>query len=156
LIAATDIEPYRLAAAARFGADLTLDARSDDLAARFRAANDGWLADQVIVCTAIPEVNEQAFRLAKRGGTILFFALVTPGVDLRYPAFDLWNRGVTIVHSYAATLPDLSDALELIHRQRIPVAEMITHRLPLERTSEGFQIVAAARDSVKVVIQPQL
>jgi len=155
LVVATDVHPFRLDAARRFGADLVLDATTEDVEARFRAINDGKLADQVIVSTAVPAVNEQAFRLVERGGTILFFALVTPGIDLAFPAFDLWNRGVTITQSYAAALPDLADALELIRRGRIPVEEMITHRLPLARASEGFQKVAAAGDSIKVVIEPQ-
>ena len=155
LVVATDVHPFRLDAARRFGADLVLDATSEDVEQRFRAINDGKLADQVIVSTAVPAVNEQAFRLVERGGTILFFALVTPGVDLAYPAFDLWNRGVSITQSYAAALPDLVQALELIRRGRIPIQEMITHRLPLARVSEGFQRVAAAGDSIKVVIEPQ-
>jgi L-iditol 2-dehydrogenase len=155
LIAATDIHPFRLEAAKRFGADLTLDARAEDLADRVRAANDGHLPDLVIVCTAVPAVNEQAFRLVARGGTILFFALVTPGVELAYPAFDLWNRGVTLTQSYAAALPDLAGAVELIHHRRVPVREMITHRLPLERAAEGFGLVASAGDSIKVILEPQ-
>ncbi len=155
LIVATDVDPYRLEAARRFGATLALDARTEDVAARVRAANDGWLADKVIVCTAVPQVNEGAFALAERGGTILFFAVVAPDVRVTYPAFDLWNRGVRIVQSYAAVLPDLAEALELIRRGRVPVADMITHRLPLAEAPRGFQLVARARDSIKVVIEPQ-
>ena len=155
LVVATDVHPFRLEAASRFGADRVLDARTEDVEARFREVNDGRLADRVLVCTAVPAVNEQAFQLVERGGTILFFALVTPGVALAYPAFDLWNRGATITQSYAAALVDLAEALELIRRGRVPVDKMITHRLPLEDTSEGFQRVAAAADSIKVVIEPQ-
>jgi len=155
LIAATDVHPFRLEAAKRFGADLTIDARTEDLDDRFRAANGGRRPDLVIVCTAVPAVNEQAFRLVGRGGTILFFALVTPGEELAYPAFDLWNRGVTLTQSYAAALPDLADAVELIHRRRVPVREMITHRLPLARAAEGFGLVASAGDSIKVIVEPQ-
>jgi L-iditol 2-dehydrogenase len=32
---------------------------------------------------------------------------------------------------------------------------MITHRLPLSRTGEGFRLVAEAGDSLKVIIYPQ-
>jgi L-iditol 2-dehydrogenase len=31
---------------------------------------------------------------------------------------------------------------------------MITHRLPLAETSLGFQLVAEAKDSIKVIIEP--
>jgi L-iditol 2-dehydrogenase len=154
-IVATDVHPYRIEAARRFGADLALDARSEDVEARLKAINGGRRADRVIVSTAVPAVNEQAFRWVARGGTILFFALVTPGVDLTYPAFDLWNRGVSIVQSYAAAMRDLDEALRLIEHRRVPVAEMITHRLPLAETARGFGMVAGAGDSIKVVVEPQ-
>jgi len=153
-IVATDVSEYRLDAARRFGADLALDATCEDIEARVREINGGRLADKVIVCTAVPAVNEQAFRLVTRGGTILFFALVTPGVDLAYPAFDVWNRCVTIVQSYAAAQADLSTAIELIRGGRVPVTDMITHRLPLARTVEGFGLVANAGESIKVVVEP--
>jgi L-iditol 2-dehydrogenase len=31
---------------------------------------------------------------------------------------------------------------------------MITHRLPLAETGFGFQLVTAAKDSIKVIIEP--
>jgi threonine dehydrogenase-like Zn-dependent dehydrogenase len=38
---------------------------------------------------------------------------------------------------------------------RVNVDNMITDRLPLERTQEGFGLTAAAGESMKVVIEPQ-
>jgi L-iditol 2-dehydrogenase len=32
---------------------------------------------------------------------------------------------------------------------------MITHRLPLAETQEGFRLVAEGRESIKVIIKPQ-
>jgi L-iditol 2-dehydrogenase len=37
----------------------------------------------------------------------------------------------------------------------IRVEDMITHRLPLSETSKGFLLVEQAKDSMKVIIQPQ-
>jgi threonine dehydrogenase-like Zn-dependent dehydrogenase len=43
----------------------------------------------------------------------------------------------------------------LIGARRVPVAEMITHRLPLEETQEGFRLMATAGgENLKVVILP--
>jgi len=46
-------------------------------------------------------------------------------------------------------------ALELIRAHHICPGEMITHRLSLAETGLGFQLVAGAQDSIKVIIEPQ-
>jgi len=45
-------------------------------------------------------------------------------------------------------------AIELIRAQRLPLQEMITHRLPLKDVGFGFQLVVEAKDSIKVIIEP--
>jgi L-iditol 2-dehydrogenase len=39
---------------------------------------------------------------------------------------------------------------------QMSIREMITHRLPLAETARGFQLVADGKDSLKIIIQPQL
>jgi L-iditol 2-dehydrogenase len=155
LIAATDINAYRLEAAKRFGADIAVDADyySPD---RLREVNNGLLADLVIVGTgSVPAVN-QALLSVERGGTILFFAPTAPGVTIPISINDLfWRNDITLTTSYAGSPADYAAALKLIHARRVPVTEMITHRLSLAETGLGFQLVAEARDSLKVIIEPQ-
>jgi threonine dehydrogenase-like Zn-dependent dehydrogenase len=42
----------------------------------------------------------------------------------------------------------------LIRSKTIVVNDMITHRFPLARASEGFALVEKAQDSIKVIIKP--
>jgi L-iditol 2-dehydrogenase len=42
----------------------------------------------------------------------------------------------------------------MIRQGRVRVRDLITHRLPLKETQKGFQLVEAARDSLKVVVEP--
>ena len=144
---------YRLRAARRFGADVSLPA-GEDLVERVLASNDGRYVDRVIVCTAAKAAMEQALRLADRGGTVLFFAPMQPGETLTMPMNDLWKRGIAIVHSYAGPPGDMWTALELIAMKRIDVASLVTHRLPLADAAEGFRLVAEARQCLKVVLEP--
>jgi L-iditol 2-dehydrogenase len=46
-------------------------------------------------------------------------------------------------------------ALELMANKRVDVTPMITHRLGLAETQEGFRLTAAAGESLKVIIDPQ-
>ncbi len=153
-VLATDLHPYRLDFARRSGAAAAIDAR-EDVPGAVREALGGRGADLVAVCTAALPAVEQAFRCAGRGGTILLFAPAAPGETIPFPLFDAWNLGLAIVHSYAGPPADMRAALGLIASRRVDVASMITHRLPLAATQEGFRLVAEAGESMKVIVEPQ-
>jgi L-iditol 2-dehydrogenase len=153
-IIATDMSEYRLDAAQRFGADYVIHAE-EDVPARLLQANDQRLADLVIVCTGALPAFQQALQSVDRGGTVLFFAPTVPGVDLPVPVNDFWQNGITLMPSYGASSLDITTAIDLIRARRIPVHNMITHRLPLAETGRGFQLVAEAGESIKVIIEPQ-
>ena len=154
-VIATDINNYRLEAARRFGAEATLHAE-EDLPTRLRQVNQGYLADLVIVCTGATSAIIQALKSVERGGTILLFAPTDPGVSIPISINDLfWRTDVTLTTSYANSPADFQTALELIRSGTIPVRQMITHRLGLGETGLGFRLVAEARDSIKVIIEPQ-
>ena len=152
---ATDSQDSRLKLARQFGADLAISS-AEDVPARIRSANEGRLAEQVLVCTAALPAIRQAFSCVDRGGTILFFAPVAPGTGVEFPMYELWNDGVKIVHSYAGPPADMLTALDLIAARRVNVASMVTHRLPLSRAQEGFDLVVRAADSLKVILDPRL
>lgn len=152
-IIATDIQDYRLKAARRAGADATL-LDGEDLLERLLAANEGRLVDRVLVCTAARSAMEQALRLADRGGSVLYFAPLPPGESLPLPMNVLWKRGISIVHSYAGPPAEMWAALELIAMRRVDVASLVTHRLPLAETQQGFRLVSQARESLKVIVEP--
>jgi len=152
-IVATDINAYRLNAAQRFGADEVIHA-GEDVPTRLREVNADRLADLVIVCTGAFPAFIQALQSVDRGGTVLFFAPTEPGVDLPVPVNDFWRNGITLMPSYGGSPLDIVVAIELIRARRVPVHEMITHRLGLAETGLGFQLVAGAGESIKVVIEP--
>ncbi|HIB12864.1 MAG: alcohol dehydrogenase [Chloroflexi bacterium] len=154
-IIATDMVDYRLQAARRLGADTAFPA-TEDVPARLREANDGRLADLVIVCTgALPALN-QALQSVERGGTVLFFAPTEPGVSLPVSINDVFFRNdVTLTTTYAGAPADLATALEMIGSGRVQVGQMISHRLGLAEAGLGFKLTAEAGDSLKVIIQPQ-
>ncbi|HEX77843.1 MAG TPA: alcohol dehydrogenase catalytic domain-containing protein [Dehalococcoidia bacterium] len=154
-VVATDIVDYRLEAARRFGADVAFRAEQYR-PARLREVNDGWLADLVVVCTGAESAIAQALQSVERGGTVLLFAPTEPGVTIPISVNDLFFRNdITLTTSYAGSPADHLTALELIRRGLVPVREMITHRLSLAETGLGFRLVAEAKESIKVIIEPQ-
>lgn len=153
-IIATDINESRLEMARDFGADHTINAR-EDVPERVKAVNDGRGADVIMVCTGAFSAFEQALQSVDRAGTVVCFATTEPDVDLPVPINPFWRNSIKVMSSYAAAPNDLAIALELIRGGRVEVGRMITHRLPLEETGKGFKLVAEARESVKVIVEPQ-
>jgi len=154
-IVATDIVESRLEAARKCGADVVLHAK-EDVPSRVREVNDGWLADLVLICTGAKSAQIQGMESVERGGTVLFFAPTDPGVTVPLSINDFFFRNdITLTTSYAGSPGDHVEALELIRLGRLRVKEMITHRFGLAEIGEAFRLVAEARDSLKVIIEPQ-
>jgi len=152
-IVATDVQDYRLDAARRFGADAVIRAE-EDVPARLRQVNAGRLVDLVIVCTGAFSAFEQALQSVDRGGKVLFFAPTEPGIDLPVPVNDFWRNSITLMPSYGSSPLDIVTAIELIRARRVPVQDMVTHRLSLAEASLGFRLTAEARESIKIVVKP--
>jgi L-iditol 2-dehydrogenase len=153
-VIATDINDYRLESAQRFGANVVVNAK-EDVPEAVKAANNGRLADTVIVCTAALSAFEQAFESVDCGGTLLLFAPTAPEVRVPLPLYDVYFKGTRIVFSYAAVEQDITEAIEVLKNKRFDALGMVTHSFGLEDTWKGFDLVAQADRSIKVIIMPQ-
>ncbi len=153
-IFATDINDFRLKTAKKMGADIIINAK-ENIQKVIEKNNNGKLADLVILCAGVPSAAKQAMNSVATGGTILLFAPTEPGVKVLVPLFDLWNKQVKIVSTYAGAPNDLKNAIGLIKSKKVKVTDMITHRLPLSKTAEGFKLAAKAENSIKIIIEPQ-
>ncbi|MDI6774336.1 MAG: alcohol dehydrogenase catalytic domain-containing protein [Verrucomicrobiota bacterium] len=153
-IIATDISEFKMARAKEFGADDVIHAQ-EDVPKRVRERNDGRPADLVIVCAGAFAGFQQALKSVDRAGTILCFATTEPGVDLPTPITEFWRNSVTVTSSYAAAPLDMAAAIELMAGKQVEVGRMVTHRLPLARTGEGFRLMVEGKDALKVIIEPQ-
>jgi len=152
-IIASDINEYRLNAARQFGADETIYAKEVN-PRKMREINKGRLVDLSIVCSATISAHTQALQSVDRGGTVLCFAPLEPGLNFLFSFFDFWNNGITLLPTYGGSPSDIVTAIELIRSRRMLLQEMITHRLPLAETGLGFKLVAEAKESIKVIIEP--
>lgn len=116
--------------------------------------NEGKPADQVIVCTGATQAALTALECVDRGGTILFFAVPEPTVEIPMPITRFWRNEITIKTSYGAAPKDLEESLRTLALMKINVKDMITHKLSLQEIAEGFRLVAEAGESLKIIIEP--
>ncbi|MFA6355845.1 MAG: zinc-dependent dehydrogenase [Candidatus Omnitrophota bacterium] len=155
LIAATDLSGYRLDVAKRSGAGYVFNA-AEYSPQKLKDVNGGLLADVVILCAGAAPGVRQGLDSVERGGTVLFFAAAEK--DLALPGTIngiFWKSEAALMSSYAATPAEHLEAMRLISSGRVAVKDMITHRLGLAQAQEGFGLVAGAKDSMKVIIEPQ-
>ena len=152
-VIATDVVEFRKAAARKAGADVVIDGR-EDVPMRVKEANEGNLADLVITCTGAPKAIAQGLASVDRGGTVLFFAPIDPVAKVDIPFNELWREEITLTSSYGGSPRDIRESVNLLREKRLFVADLITHVLPLGKAAEGFRLVAAAHDSIKVVLRP--
>lgn len=153
-VAATDHVPYRLEAAKKAGASITIKAALD-VPMAFTDASGGRGADTVILTACTPPAIEQAFQTVDRGGTIVFFAPAREGEAIPLAVNDLfWKQEITLTSTYAASPSEHMEAMALISSSRVNVKDFITHTLPLEQAQEGFKLVAEGKNSIKVIIRP--
>jgi len=148
-----DVSEYRIKKAIEFGADLAMHA-SEDIPKKIKEINDGYLADVVIVSTGAPKAIPQAIECTEKGGTLLLFAPVAPDVEVPIKMFDIWNKQIKIVSTYAGAPRDITEAIEALKSKIIEVKDMITHRIGLEEIQKGFDLVAGAKESIKVIVVP--
>jgi 2-desacetyl-2-hydroxyethyl bacteriochlorophyllide A dehydrogenase len=152
-VGGTEISPLRREAALRGGIDAVVDPREEGAArAAVDRATHGAGVDLVVVATGHPSVVRTATTLVRRGGTVNLFGLPEAGSRLDADLQDLYLRGVRLVPSYATTEPDLAEVHRLVVDGELRLADLVTHRIPLERLEEAFRLAAQPAEAVKVVV----
>ena len=152
-IFATDINKNRLKKAKESGADYTINAKTD-LPKFIRENNNGKLADFVVLCAGVSSAVQQAINSIEPGGTLLLFAPTKPDEVIPIKLFDIWNKQIRIISTYAGAGKDIIDAIDLINSKTVSVSDLISHRLNLTDAQIGFQLVAKAEDSIKTILFP--
>ncbi len=155
-----DVVGHSLDLARELGADAVIDSRSEDVVERVMAFTGGRGADIVFECvggTMMPVTLPQATKAARRGGKVV----IVGGFDAGETSIPLeWQR---IQMSEIQILPSASFAfhqiypeqgmiLELIARGKLPVGKLVTHRFPLERINEAFDVADRKEETGAVFV----
>ena len=148
---------FRIAStiAARLGADVVVDARSEGHRTEILAATGGDGADVTLEIAGGDQLQtwEDALALTARQGRIVIVGSFKRD-EAPLPIVSFKFRELDIVGSQGH--PDtFRPTLDRIADGTLPAAELITHRLPLERLAEAFTLLSERADGVlKVVIEP--
>jgi L-iditol 2-dehydrogenase len=141
-------------AAALVRPDFAIDAGDGPVAERILELTDGRGADVVITAAASAAAQQEAVTYAARRGRVsLFGGLPHTAPTTTVDANLVHYRELTLVGANGSSPAQNAAALELIASAAVPVADLITHRLPLDGVFEGLEAIARGR-TVKVTIEP--
>ncbi|MGH9675330.1 MAG: zinc-dependent dehydrogenase [Bryobacteraceae bacterium] len=154
-VAATDPVESRRVLSRRFGAELVLDpdAGVEDA---IRAITGGRGADYVIVAASAPALVDEALRCSRPGSRILLFAQTSSTERIEVSGADICTNERVLLGSYSASVDLQKESADLVFSGRVPVEDLISHRLPLENIRDGFDLALHPNGkSLKIIVQPQ-
>ena len=141
---AVDPLEHRRAAALRAGAEVAIAPDAIE-------SWDGAEVDVAFEAAGTDDAVDLALRAVRPGARVVL-AGIPAGDRTSFSASVARRKGVTLVlvRRMKEVYPR---ALRLVEAGAVDVQSLVTHRFPLERVGEAFA-VAAARDGLKVVVEP--
>ncbi len=146
-VAAIDITDEKLQLAKELGADIVIDARTEDPAAILQAHGG---ADVVIGLAVDDKSFATAYAGLRRGGRLVLVALPAAGT-LRIPVFDTVLNGTSVIGSIVGTRTDLADVFALYALGRTKV---IYETRDLATVNESIADVLDGQAKARIVLQP--
>jgi propanol-preferring alcohol dehydrogenase len=148
-VAALDVSEEKLALARSLGAEIAIDARSPDAAARVTKETRGG-AHGVLVTAVSPAAFNQALNLVRRKGTISLVGL--PPGNFQTPIFDIVLKRITIRGSIVGTRKDLAEAIAFAAEGKVRAH---IHRTTLPSINRVFDDLKSGRVDGRIVLDMQ-
>jgi len=150
----------RLELARKFGATLTINAAKTDEKERLALVREHTHTgpDIVVDCTGFAQSFPECLHLVRYGGTVVeagtFVDMGPVGVN---PNADICTKNVSVIGVGGETATSYVPSMNLLARNldRLPLTEIVTHRMPLERATEAMEL--SQRDgTMKVLMDPAM
>ena len=146
-VAAIDVTDEKLELARELGADLVIDARTEDPAEVLHSHGG---ADVAIGLAVDDKSFETAYRGLRRGGRLVLVALPAEGT-LSIPVFDTVLNGTSVIGSIVGTRADLQEVFALHAAGRTRVIYQPRH---LSQVNQAIDEVLQGRAPARLVLQP--
>ena len=144
-VAAVDLGPEKMALARKLGAEITIDAKTQDPAKEIQKQIGG--AHGVLVTAVSLIAFKQAVGMLRRGGTCVLNGL--PPGEFPVSIFDIVLNGNTIRGSIVGTRLDLEQALAFAAEGKVKAT---IETLPLERINDVFSRLKRGQVNGRVVL----
>jgi alcohol dehydrogenase len=175
-VIAVDPLQYRLDKAKSVNNVDTLDSNDDDLMEKIRSMTDGRGADVAIDAVGMEasrtflekakavlnvekgtsKVIEMCTEAVRRNGTISVVGVYASPYD-NFPIHRIFDKGLIMQFGQAQTHVYIDQCFEFVRSGKVVLDDIITHRLPLSKASEAYDMFKKKTDDcVKVVLKPAM
>lgn len=144
-VAAVDLGPDKMALARSLGAEITIDAKTQDPPAEIQKQIGG--AQGVLVTAVSTIAFKQAIGMLRRGGTCVLNGL--PPGEFPVSIFDVVLNGYTIRGSIVGTRKDLEEALTFAAEGKVKAT---IETLPLDSINDVFSRLKTGKVNGRVVL----
>jgi alcohol dehydrogenase len=155
-IIGVDTVPARMTAATKLGCDDVVDFAACDPVAEIMRLTEGRGVDVAIEALGTQGTFQSALRVLRPGGTLSSLGVYSG--DLVIPG-DAFSAGLGDNRIVTSLCPGGKERMRrlmgVIESGRVDLSAMVTHRFPLDRIEEAYDLFANQRDGVlKVAITP--
>jgi propanol-preferring alcohol dehydrogenase len=112
----------------------------EGLSGAVKALRAGGPVDAVVDFTGSPEAPPAAVRVLRPGGRLVLGSVTSGDLNLGWIA-PFASREITVSGVYCSTLGDLRAVVELARSGALDLSGSVTHRLPLQRAPEAFDLM---------------
>jgi L-iditol 2-dehydrogenase len=148
----SDLIDYRLKMAKKFGADVVVNPRNENLNEVVKSETDGRGVDIAVITAPSLEAYKAGLSVCRKGGKLCVFAPTKPTEYLQISPKELFFSETQIIPSYSTSHLETRTALELIKSGKLRVKGLITHRFKLVDIAEAFKTALESKESLKVVV----
>jgi len=139
--------PARRALAESLGAEAGV--APEEAGAALAGPSEERGADMVVLTAGAPALVRAALGWVRDGGAVHLF--VGEG-EVSLPLGEIYKRELTLTATYSSSPADLAEAFDLIRNGAIRVAELCSHRVPLERLAEAVGLMER-HEALKVFVE---
>ena len=143
---------YKRNLAQQLGADVTLSSGVEAVRG-VRGATDDHGADIVIECTGHPSGLADAINMARLGGTLLLFGIMS-ATQASLPFYQLYYKELNLVNTRAATPEDFPASIDLVARGVLKLKPLVTHVVPLLDLEKAIGMLESDQDQrMKIILE---
>jgi len=139
LVIAVDLLDSKLEWAKKLGAIYTLNPNKVEKLSKEVRRLTGGGADIAFEAIGKPKIMEQAFSALRKGGRLVIVGYSAENISLN--AGRIMYYEMEVVGSLGCRPVDYLPLIEMARTGKIKVAELVTHKFPLEKINEAFDLL---------------